>query len=436
MKTRAMILIRLLWSSSLVALAALSLNVSAQSGRVIPTPSPTPEAASPEEANTKPKFVPDPNAERYRLIFPTGFERKFVPDGKKERQDHDATRHAYFENFVAQLNRAGEQGYRLLTAFDDSMVIVERGEVQYEYAWFETHSSFHFAKDGFEVPFAHLSKKGFRLAYHSLIYRHCEYIDPENSAFGETCVYKDFFLLEREKGVEQPREYRMAYGSPRWRISKIAPQMTSDIKEKIGQGFYPVALISNFEVLLEKLPDADARLSDQRDVQIVRAASFWGSDNMPKKAGELAQEGYRLDLAYYQIAVMYRVGGNATPVSYVWLDAGGKKGRLETELAALQASGAIFRMVYPDDYGKERTLVFERGAVADHRRYEYRALTLEVEETNKTPDKMPPARIGQYDLTPESKQAWEELKKLTKEGFVVRTLFLAGKPRVLLERAQ
>ena len=260
------------WVAAAVVLAAPSGAGSAQSGRVKPTPTPAP--APPAEPARK--FVPDPNAERYRLIFPTGYEQKFYLKGKKEQVDHDATRTAYFDNLVERLNRAGEEGYRLLSAFNDSMAVVERGDRQYEYAWFETTGSYFFFKNGFEAQYARLAERGFRLVYHSLVYKSCEYSDPENSAMGETCEYKDFFLLEREKGAERPREFRVAHGLPRWRISRIAGQMTAAVKEIIGQGFYPAALLSPFEVVLE---EPEAVPPEGRDVQVVRAVSFWGSDS-------------------------------------------------------------------------------------------------------------------------------------------------------------
>jgi len=149
----------------------------------------------------------------------------------------------------------------------------------------------------------------------------------------------------------------------------------------------------------------------------------------------LARQGYRLALTYNLIAVMYRYRDNTTPVSYIWLDSRKRKS-FDQELARLQDSGAIYRMVYPDIYGIEHTLIFEQPAVNVSKRREYKVLKIELQETENFADQK-----VDFDLAPSSKETIKTLNSLVKEGFAVRDLFVsedlvANKASILLERAQ
>ncbi len=42
------------------------------------------------------------------------------------------------------------------------------------------------------------------------------------------------------------------------------------------------------------------------EVRVVRSNDFWERDELPKKVNELARQGFRLALADYEIALMYR----------------------------------------------------------------------------------------------------------------------------------
>lgn len=430
MRTRARACADIIRLSSFIVLTLTMtlLSAAAQSGRVIPTPQPTP---TPELSDAKPKFVVDPNADKYKLVFPVGYERKFFFTGKKEKVDEVATRHAYFDSFVEQLNEAGAQGYRLISSVDGSMAVVQLDKVQYEYAWFETISSSFFAKDGFAGQYAPMAKKGFRLADHALFYAFCE---ASEDSFTETCEYKEFFLLEREKGVEEAREHSLVYAVPR-RGSKPGVELTDAVKKKVAAGFYPISLLSKYEILVEQTGE---HMSGKQDVEIARASSFWGKDNAPKRINELAKQGYRLALANREIAVMYRHDDNATPVSYIWLEVGKrdlmlrrKKRNFEKELAKLLESGAVYRTTYPNSMGDENELIFELGGAADGKRREYKILRFETESVGNEADKK-----VVFDLTPASKEALKEFHRLVKEGFVVRDLFMADEPHVILERTR
>jgi hypothetical protein len=153
-------------------------------------------------------------------------------------------------------------------------------------------------------------------------------------------------------------------------------------------------------------------------VRVVRSASFWERDELPKKVNELARQGFRLALANYEIAVMYRRTG-AAPLSYVWLKSSKKD--LERDIVKLQEGGAVFRTTYPDSNGTRKTLVFEQGAVGAARR-EYRVLRFEIETRGNTPEQVMEAR-----LAPASAEAQKELNRLASEGFAVLALFDADK---------
>lgn len=423
------------WLSTAFLLAVFPSIASAQSGRVIPKPSPTPQAALPPQPEAKPTFVIDVNADKYKLVFPTSFERVPAVGGKRNQADAERARHVWFNSFIEALNRAGAQGYRLISVVDGSMAFVGLDEVQYEYAWFETVSHMHFARNGFAEKYAALARQGFRLADHTLISASC---DAPDENLVENCEYRDLFLLEREKGKERPVAHRMVASVPGWG-SKPAEEMNDGLQSNMAAGFYPVGLLSRFEVLFERETERDERATGKQDVQLVRPSSFWETDKLPKSINEMARQGYRLDLVNKGIAVMSRPEGGAIPATYIWLKVGKRsmmmrrqKRDFEKQLAQLQASGAIYRMTYPNEQGDESELIFEQAAATDGRKREYRVLRFDTEEVDAGALKL----MVQIDLTPASKEALRELNRLAKEGFVVRDLFMTDEASVLLERTQ
>src|SRR5688572_589119 len=91
--------LRLIWLTLAAAvMLAAAPPARAQSGRIIPKPTPTP-TPEPEPAPKveAPKFVPDPNAEKYRLVFATNFKGSFSLRGDDELT---LARRSAFDNFV------------------------------------------------------------------------------------------------------------------------------------------------------------------------------------------------------------------------------------------------------------------------------------------------------------------------------------------------
>lgn len=60
---------------SIVLLEAFG-GASAQSGRTIPKPTPPPSPESPKQPETRPRFVFDPDADKYKLVFPISYSKK------------------------------------------------------------------------------------------------------------------------------------------------------------------------------------------------------------------------------------------------------------------------------------------------------------------------------------------------------------------------
>src|SRR5215207_11133079 len=138
---------QVIWLGPAVLLAAaLSANAPAQSGRkIVPKPTPTPEAERPPQVEEL-MFDPDPNAEKYRLIFATRYRGGFSLRGDDELT---LARRAAFDNFVEHLNRAGAQGYRVVTSLKGDPAVAALDRQQFEYAWTETASREEFFKRGF-----------------------------------------------------------------------------------------------------------------------------------------------------------------------------------------------------------------------------------------------------------------------------------------------
>src|SRR5262245_14283758 len=423
-------------------------GASAQSGRIIPKPTPPPSAESPKQPESKPKFVADPDANEFKLVSPISASRKIYKDPPKNRkeekerekeieQDSENIGASYRNSFIEQLNKAGERGYRLIALGHPMIGIVRRGNVQYEYAWFETNSELFFTKAGFVGKCEEMARQGFSVVDHLFLWSICDSGPTSYDEHGPVstfnppfCESRDFFLLERRKGVEVPSQYRLARHVLRWRGMGSAVALTTQNNDYLALGCTPTLALSKYEVLLRPITDKDEFLPEGAEVKVVT-----GLIKLKKKVNELARQGYRLALTHDQIAVMYRHRDTTAPVSYIWLDSRKKKS-FEQELARLQDSGAIYRMTYPIDDGNEDTLIFEQPASDVSKRREYKVLKIEFQWTENFADQ----RLD-FDLAPSSKETTKTLNSLVKDGFAVRDLFISDpritkKAGILLERTQ
>src|SRR5262245_16598036 len=411
---------------SLLFISVVSLEIywvaSAQSGRIISMPTPPPSAESPKQAEARPKFVADPDTDKYKIVFPLSYIQKIYkdhPKNKKEkkerekelvrwyRRNSEEISSSYRDSFIEQLNKAGDQGYRLIALDYPFIGIVRQGNVLYEYAGFETtsYNSKYFFEENFEKGYAQLAGQGFSVVDNVLLRESCESKPIEDSS-PENCEYDDLFLLERAKGVEIPRQYKLARHVSFWGLWGSGSELTTQINNYRVLGFNPILAISEYEVLLQPGTDKAEFLSVWTEVKVVTGLK------LQKKVNELAQKGYRLALIHNLIAVMYRNRDATAPVSYIWLDA--KRKSFEQELARLQESGAIYRMTY----GDLDRLIFEQPAADVSKRREYKVLKIQFQETKNFADQK-----VDIDLTPSSKETIKTLNSLVKEGFSVRDLF-------------
>jgi hypothetical protein len=407
--------------SLLILWATPFLSSFAQSGRVsapqtTATPAADPNSSKSSDARKRPL---DAKTERYKLIFPTD---------------------AGFSSFIDQLNKSGEEGYRLRSAtygwqqlsgkyYGLPVGILQLDETQCEYAWFEMTSKLFFAISGFEQKYNEQSKRGFRLVDHFLSGLSCEN-NPDSIVPVQDCESSYLFLLERERGANNPTAFVLAQAYPRWQ-RKMGEALTSQIREKLADGFYPTELLSSYQILLAHTEKADFE-TDTPDVQVITSSFL---NDLKKKVNELGQQGFQLALIREEAAVMSRHREKRNPVTYEWLNA--KNKNFEKELARLQETGAAYRMIYRDSKGGNQ-LVFERGAVEDDRRREYKTLKLNFQMVDPVAVKRGANGGIHLDLTPASKETVNLINSLAREGFVVRDLFVSDvvsdNVSVLLER--
>ena len=431
-----------------IALLTPFFGGSAQSGGSAPTPTPPVELRKRPEAELNGAI--DQNADKYKLLFPTGYEDQFLytnpPRNRKERKlrewlrDRDYRRRedAYKDSFLGQLNQAGEQGYRLVSTTYE-MAIARLDGVQYEYTTFDTGGTV-FGEGGFIEKYDELSKQGFSLADHPVDYSKYETSVPYESQNTLTVWYElDRFFLERVKGTSTPAKYEFAQYIPpnRWAGGpKGDATLTAKVNDHIAAGFSPTHIIYNNGIMLQPITYRSGPFCEKPEALVITGGDRW----LRKKINELAQQGFRLAFYHEWAAVMYRKRGVTTPVSYVWLDVREeRKGKkiLEAELARLGSSGAIYKTtvaVEAEEKGDKLILVFEQPSSPGGERREYKTLGFQLSQVENAPMK----RLD-VDLTPESKENLKTLNRLVKEGFEVCVMFDLGYTKapncgVLLER--
>ena len=353
-------------------------------------------------------LIASPDTDKYKLLF--------------------AAAGSNIDEFGKQLNQAGEEGYRLVSVMNrrrdylTAVAILKLDNVPHEYAWFKLKSQSYFGYPGFEQEYGPLSQRGFRLV-DFLVEETCTTTTLEGDCNSGNDI---LFLLEREKGIEQPLRFLLARSAPQRKLV-MADELTEQIKAKLADGLYPIKVLSKFDILLSEIKTEELSTGNP-DVRVVTISLF---RDVKPKIKELASQGYRLLLVSSGIAVMYRRADRATPISYEWLD--GDDRDFENRLMALQRRGAVYRLIYPN---RERTtkekLIFELGgAVDDRQRKEYQMLRFQFQDA-----KDQAGNRGQLDLTPSSKEALKRMNTLAKEGFKVRELFSSKQVGVLLERSR
>jgi hypothetical protein len=449
MKTKTMACALAILSPLFIASLTPFFGGSAQSGEGAPMPAPTVERRKLPEAELDGAI--NQNADKYKLIFPTGVEDQFLyidpPRNRKERKQREKLRKrdahrrakAYQDSFLEQLNLAGEQGYRLISTTEE-MAIARLDGVQYEYTTFDTTGSW--AGDGFLEKLDELSKQGFSLADHVIVYYRCETEDSSGAMLVPYCYERHRIFLERVKGTTTPARYEIAEFIPQISWSRILKgdvilkddaSLTAKVNNLIAAGLFPTHILYGNCILLQPIAYRSSPFSEKPEAQVITGGDKW----LRKKVNELAQQGFRLALNHDSTALMYRNRSVTTPVSYVWLYAmekEKKKKTLEAELAQLGNTGAIYRTSLLENDGKQVNLIFEKPSTPDGERSEYKTLGFQLSDVENAPMK----RV-ETDLTPESKENLKTLNRLVKEGFEVCDIFDLGYTNasnygVLLER--
>ena len=430
MRTRNAFGAKILWlfAASVLAASAHAAGASAQSGRTPAPPTPTPSPTA--TAEPAPKLVAAPDEEKYRLIHTPGWDGPLRPAA----DEADMVRHSRMNSFVARLNEAGARGYRLLSVVNGQMPVgvVMRGEVPYEYGWFEASVVVRSEADVLRVytRFFNMYRKqaagGFRLADHFVTRRECGVFSTGFFRVEQRCLYRDLYLLERRKGDERPVPGHVAAVNPDTRPGRRGDELTARIKEGLAEGLRPAHALSRLAVLLEEPWAALAATDGAADYRVVTQTDD-GRD-FERDINELARQGYRMHLNNYGVAVMRRATADAAPAEYLWLDAS-EKG-FARRLAEAQEAGAVYRMTAQDDERAETRLVFERTLAGAGRRRDYRMFRVELLYAENAAERKVVVGVSQ-----QTRADVVEIGRLLNEGYVVRDLFWAGAPHVLLERA-
>jgi hypothetical protein len=399
-----------------------------QSGR---TPPPQTTAVP---AKTESAFVPDPNRDEYQLVFTKGYEalKKGQKVNLEEQWEH------YTTGFIAELNRIGAQGYRVISiALSPLAAVLKRSDQQYEYQMLQVINQKR-VFDGnaqFGPRYAPWARKGFRVADYFVLYDWCwpGKWDENGNWEPVDCTYHSQALLERQKNAEAPRNYDIVSARLTFSKEKLETGLTEELHDARKTNLYPTHLLTKFQLLTQSPLGTEDFLGDEYEMEIV-------SGDVKKRVNELAQQGYRLSLRPLglQAAVMYRKKGTTTPASYIWVN----EKRLEQELPGLQQQGAAYRMSDGCAAGSlfQPQMIFEQPSERGGKQREYKTLAFELNEPQNEA-----AQRVEFELSPASIKAIAEFNRLTKDGFEVQDFFACdmsdkktrrSRVKLLLERAK
>ena len=368
---------------------------------------------------------------RYELVFPDSYDGRI----KWKFAEYEQITTSQERAFVADLNRWGALGYKLVASvYGLPTAIVVQDEGRYVYDTFETRSSVPYVKNGLREDLEKVNDSSFRLVDHLLISRQCNVSDLNDPVLIESCQFRDLFIIEKlglsKKNVKQ----MVISSSPGWG-SRTSVDLTAGVNAKLKEGFYPVKLISKFEVALERGELSEELNQDKLEFEVISSDS---TADLEKKVNEIARQGFRLAFAENGIALLYRnETTSGVPASYKWVRA--DKNGLDKELNKLEQLSARYCTVYPDDNGIKNSLIFEVGPQSSHKPSEFKSLHFSFDFKEK------PSQERVYvDLDPPSKEQLRRMNDLAKGGFVVRGLFQSDRIRisdgaqfyVLLERAR
>lgn len=113
------------WLVISITLLITSLVIHGQSGETLtPIQTPIPKVIESRKYDTKSDFLLDVNAEKYKLVFAPNYEGKLIFSWKED-VEWKRSRQSHFNNFVEQLNKAGELGYKLVSASGSDLALLK-----------------------------------------------------------------------------------------------------------------------------------------------------------------------------------------------------------------------------------------------------------------------------------------------------------------------
>lgn len=377
------------------------------------------------------KFKTDKTSETLRFVYPTSYVGKCYREKKYPGRcstfgEAAALQRARssIENFIGQVNKFGEQNYRLDTVYWGSYPVgfVKSAGKQYEYAWLESDSRFFSDKTGFDKEIKKFADRGFRIIEYKKLSRMCSYSSVYNTMESEqnqACSYVDAFLFEKEKSATDFPRQMLIRGDGGW-SGTAGEKLTKQVNEKLSEGFFPVAAAPDFELLLEHSSEQAEFLAEKPELLVIESGK-------KKKINKLVKQGFRLELINDAMALMIRRKANTVPVSYVYLKT--KNKNFAAEFAALTAKGAVYHTGIRNDYAGIETLVLEQSMEMPIRRREYKMLELDFTDVEK-----PVENRIETQLKLSAIESLKAVDELVKQGYKIREIFYLDKMTMLLER--
>ncbi len=362
-----------------------------------------------------------------KLSNPSDIEEKQVSVTHDDQVDK--------ENFYVNLNFLAKKGYRVKFR-GLGATLLELDESEYEYESVLKSSSIYFVRAGLTYELPEKNKDGYRLSVHSPYGGYCNPEITDGITIADNCLYHDAYLFEKDLRSRRPVQQAIVRSGHGWR-AKPGADLTEQLKERLEEGYYPVILLSRFEILVEKIFKTDQEIQEiaKTEFQIIR--SGLGTGNFKKRLNDLAKEGYRIGLIGNEIALMFRnEETKKSSVSYTWLRS--DKKNFPREVARLEQTGAKFTAVYPNPHGEKNSLVFEQNLKENRQKSDVRILNFEVLMTDDQVG-------GKFfsNLTPDSMKNEIIMNELAKEGFVVRGMYDTKRIRknstefgIIMERAK
>jgi hypothetical protein len=380
----------------------------AQSGRVIPNPSPT----------SAPKSVEPPKIKEEYSPCETGLKGYIYISPRKIKE------------FTEELNRYGNCGYRL----EKSAKIPLKLEVteqntyffgvmkldsthKYEYEWFDAYSP------GQTQTRMNISaERGFYFRENHL-FRIIDDSGDGNFSDKITSVYKSifgaFFIFERRNGEIKKNEYRVLDGDNGAR-GRFSERNHKKLNDAVAKGFRPVGITNSradFAIIMEK----DEKIKSEGEYFILNHS--WG---MNKKLRELTQTGFVPIFIGHYFALLKKSEKNPNPISFQVFYYPEK---LLQKISKLDGVYYLMSGLSAGDKDLSTDLYFATSQNGEREKFEYKLHQM----TNVASR---PEGKDKYDALrePATAQMLAEFHNLLKQGYIIREILASKEIYILFER--